>query len=67
MTRTAALTDTALAAIFDACLADDAITKRRSAFHNANLELAQMLGEGAIDKATFYASIKRMRVLYGSC
>ena len=67
MTNAAALTDTALTAIFEACLAEDFITKRRSAFHNAKIELAHMVGEGAIDKATYRASIKRLTALFNDC
>ena len=64
MTPAAPLADAALAAIFDACLADGAITKPRSAFHNAKIELAHRLGEGAIDAPTYRASIKRLIALY---
>lgn len=67
MTNAAALTDTALTAIFEACLADDAVTNRRSAWLNAEIELAHMLGEGSIDKATYRASIKRLKALFYNC
>ena len=58
------LTDDELTALFAACLADEAITKPRNAFHNAKIELAHRLGEGAIDVPTYRASVKRLNALY---